>query len=127
MRTQIDPKYRALPDEFLSCLVARRHAIPLSQSKRQKVRLSYDGGASVLVVETIGACIECGTIRRQVKYATSGREHTQPTYEYPEGYRCAPGDPWEYGKLWAEFERRHKTGRPLVRKVAGPARFEHAE
>ncbi len=123
MRRQIDPKYRAIPDEFLACLVARRHTVPPSKCKVQRVKLQYDGGASVLVVETIGECVECGTIRTQVKFASSGREHSQPTYEYPEGYRCPPGDPWEYAKLWAEHERRNTTGRALVRKVAGPARI----
>lgn len=115
-----DPIYKAIPEEYVECLLSRRHVFPpLHQQRRQHVVLRYgDGPADQLdMTEHYGTCTRCGTERTLTRDRYTHR-YLQATYAYPDGYLPPPGVRWDRDALWTEHEARHPvTGKAEVRDL----------
>jgi 5-methylcytosine-specific restriction endonuclease McrA len=109
--------YTNVPDEYLGCLISRRHAIPWAKQQRQKVRLQYGNNKrdTLDLIEYRGTCTECGTERVMLRTAGKEDEFVAAEYHYPDGYLAPKGEPWDREELRAVWFKRHPvTGRVLV-------------
>jgi len=112
--------YQALPEEFLECLMSRRHAFPPLRNQRRQhvvIRWGKRPDEAIDTTEFIGTCALCGTERTLVRDRYT---HTflRATYDYPEGYKPPPGVRWDRGAVFGEYDRRFPvTGAPVVRDV----------
>ena len=99
--------YAELPDEFLECIMTRRHAWPSRRLQHpQHVRMQYDSRNAVLeLTEFRGTCELCGTVRLryQDRYAGS---FMWAEYTYPDGYLAPPGSRWDPELIREEYEHR---------------------
>jgi hypothetical protein len=110
--------HQSIPDEFLECILTRRHDFPLSGQKRQHVRLQFGPGkADVLeLTEYAGTCGKCGCERIMWRDRYTNR-YLQSEYKRPDGYDPPPGLLWDRDALWSEYNRRHPVkGRVRVEK-----------
>lgn len=107
-RASRDPLYKAIPEEFLDCLMSRRHEWPLLRNqRRQNVIIRWGTGkADVLdTTEYYATCSRCGTERTLVQDRYT-RRFLGASYVHPEGYRPPPGHKWDRGALWSEYDAR---------------------
>lgn len=107
-----DPVYKALPEEFLECLLSRRHTFPNPRDQqRQYVRVQYGPtrGDTLDITEYRATCKLCGTVRvlSRDRYT---HHFLQAAYDYPEGYRAPAGVTWDRDGLWGEYETRYPIG-----------------
>lgn len=100
--------HQAIPEEFLECLLTRRHAFPMGQAKRQRVRIQYGPGRdqSLDMIEYTGTCERCGCERVMLRDRHANK-FVHATYNRPDGYEPPSGLLWDRDALWAEYERRH--------------------
>lgn len=99
--------HNSIPDDFLWCLLTRRHTFPRPRDE-VKVRIRYgNGAADVLeVFESVADCGLCGTNRIYWRdQITNGYVHAE--YKRPDGYDPPPGRVWDRSLLWEVFRERH--------------------
>lgn len=100
--------YAALADEFLECIMTRRHAFPpRAQQHPQHVRMQYDRKTATLeLTEFYGACLLCGTTRTLYRDRYDG-SFMWAEYVYPDGYIAPAGSRWDPQTIRAEYDRRN--------------------
>lgn len=106
--------HQSIPEEFLECLLTRRHSFPMGQAKRQYVRVQFGPRKTDVLdqVEYAGTCERCGT-QRLIRRERHGNAYLWSEYTRPEGYDPPAGLLWDRDALWAEYYRRH----PIKGKV----------
>lgn len=99
--------YKAIPDEYLECLMTRRHLWPpRTQQHPQHVRLQYDKRTAVLeLTEYYGTCALCGVTRTLFRDRYSG-DWMWAEYVYPDGYLAPAGSRWDPAVIREEYHRR---------------------
>jgi hypothetical protein len=88
--------YRAIPDEFLECLMTRRHHWPArAQQHPQHVRMQADRLTVPLeLTEYYASCSLCTTTRTLFRHRYD-RSWAWAEYDYPDGYLAPPGTRWD--------------------------------
>lgn len=110
-----DPVYKALPEEFLECLLSRRHTFPDTRDQqRQFVRIQYGPSRSDVldITEYRATCVKCG-VTRVLSRDRYSHHYLSAVYDHPEGYLAPPGVKWDRDVLWGEYETRY----PIPSKV----------
>jgi hypothetical protein len=108
--------HNSIPDEYLPCLMTRRHTFPMKRQHEQKVRIQYgDGKADVLeLFESVGTCEQCGCERTLWRDQLTNR-FVGAEYKRPDGYEPPPGQLWDREQLWEIYRKRNPIkGRPRV-------------
>lgn len=109
--------HNAIPDEFLWCIITRRHHFP-PPAHEQKVRLTFgDGSAETLdVFESVSTCGLCSTSRTLWRDQAE-EKFLHATYDYPDGYLAPEGAQWDRVQCRRVWRARHPvTGRARVVK-----------
>jgi hypothetical protein len=106
--------YANIPDQYLECLMTRRHPIVWSRQLQQRVRLRYGPRRSDVLdlVEYTGKCPLCGTERVMFRTDNDQDEFVQATYRHPDGYLAPAGEPWDRSEIRREYRRRNKPSGP---------------
>lgn len=110
--------HNSIPDEFLQCLMTRRHSFPLRAGVETKVRIQFgDDKRDVLdLFESVGDCTQCGTTRILWRDQLTNR-FVSAEYKRPDGYDAPPGRKWDRDLLWSVYRDRHPVqGRTRVVK-----------
>ncbi len=100
--------YAAIPDEFLECIMTRRHSWPpRKQLHPQKVRIHFERtGYSLDLVEYYGDCVLCKCTRKLYREGPSGA-FMWAEYVYPDGYLAPAGTRWDPELIRTEYNRRN--------------------
>jgi hypothetical protein len=111
--------YRDVPDEFIGCIVSRRHVIAWAKQRRQKVRIQFSSNKrdTLELIEYTSTCAECGTERVMLRTDDAEDEFVSATYRYPDGYLSPKGEPWDRTELRREWRRRHSISRSVVTRT----------
>jgi len=96
--------HNAIPDDFLWCLVTRRHLIG-PPPREIKVRVAHYGG-TLDVFESTAPCGLCGTVRTMWRDQRD-ESLVSATYVYPDGYQPPEGTVWDREYLRAVWRERH--------------------
>lgn len=99
--------YAKLADEFLECIMTRRHAWPpRRQQHPQHCRITFERtGASLELTEFYGDCQLCKTTRRLYRDRYDG-SFMWAEYDYPDGYLAPSGMRWDPELIRAEYASR---------------------
>lgn len=99
--------YKAIADEYLECIMTRRHAFPpRRQQHPQHVRIQYDHQTAALeLTEFRGTCTLCETVRVLFRDRYSGA-FMWAEYTYPDGYLAPVGTKWDPAIIREEYDRR---------------------
>lgn len=99
-------EHAAIPDEYLQCLITRRHSFPWRLQRQQHVTFGH-GADAVQTTEFYGSCEECGATRTMYRERYSPRAFLWADYVYPDGYRPPAGKAWDRDQLWELHQQRH--------------------
>jgi hypothetical protein len=100
--------HNAIPDEFLECLLTRRHSFPMKAQRAQHVRIAFGPGKGDVLelTEYVGTCTLC-TAERTLNRDRYANTFVDADYVYPDGYLPPAGTRWDRELLWDLYHRRH--------------------
>lgn len=100
--------YRAIKDDYLECIMTRRHAFPpRAQQHPRHVRITFDSRTATLeLTEYYGTCMPCGTTRTLFRDRYDG-SFMWAEYVYPDGYLAPAGTRWDPALIREEYNRRN--------------------